>query len=151
MALNKVLLIGNVGKEPEVRSTAGGNSVATFTLATTERFKDRNGESHENTEWHTIVCWAGLATLAENYIHKGSQVYVEGKIASRSWDDKDGEKHFVTEIKAEAIQLLDRKKREDEPRTEQPRRSVLDAAAAAQKQSNAPSRLFSETDDLPFD
>ena len=109
MALNKVLLIGNVGKDPEIRHLQGGASVATITLATSERYRDRNGESREMTEWHTIIAWRQLADLAENYIRKGSQIYVEGKIRSRSWDDQNGQKRYVTEIQADTIQLLGRR------------------------------------------
>jgi len=103
-SLNKVLLIGNVGKDPDVRHLESGVTSATFTLATTERFKDR-----EQTEWHTIVVWRQLADLAEKYIRKGSQIYVEGRIRSRSWDGQDGQKHYTTEIVADAIQLLGRR------------------------------------------
>ena len=109
MALNKVLLIGNVGKDPEIRHLQGGASVATITLATSERYKDRNGESRELTEWHTIIAWRQLADLAENYIRKGSQIFVEGRIRSRSWDDQNGQKRYVTEIQADSIQLLGRR------------------------------------------
>ena len=107
MTLNKVMLIGNVGREPEVRHLEGGASVANFTLATTERMRDRNsGETREITEWHNIVAWRQLADLASNYIHKGSQIYVEGRIRSRSWDDQNGNKRYITEILADTIQLL---------------------------------------------
>ncbi len=109
MPLNKVLLIGNVGKDPEIRHLESGASVATITLATSERFKDRSGEQKEVTEWHTIIAWRQLADLAANYIRKGSQIYVEGKLRSRSWDDQNGAKHYVTEIQADSIQLLDRR------------------------------------------
>jgi len=110
MALNKVLLIGNVGKDPEIRHLESGASVATITLATSERFKDRNsGETKELTEWHTVVAWRQLAELASNYIKKGSQIYVEGRIRSRSWDDQNGVKHYATEILADTIQLLGRR------------------------------------------
>ena len=109
MALNKVLLIGNVGKDPEIRNLESGVSVATITLATSERYKDRSGESKEITEWHTIVAWRQLADLARNYIKKGTQIYVEGRIRSRSWEDQNGVKHYVTEILADSIQLLGRR------------------------------------------
>ena len=109
MALNKVLLIGNVGKDPEIRHLQGGASVATITLATSERYRDRNGESREMTEWHTIIAWRQLADLAENYIRKGSQIYVECRIRTRSWDDQNGQKRYVTEIQADTIQLLGRR------------------------------------------
>ena len=118
MALNKVLLIGNVGKDPEVRHLQGGASVATITLATSERYRDRNGEMREQTEWHTVIAWRQLADLAENYIRKGSQIYVEGRIRSRSWDDQNGQKRYVTEIQADTIQLLGR--RNDNPAAQQP-------------------------------
>ena len=111
------MLIGNVGKDPEVRYLENNPSaqpgtnpkVAQFTLATTERFRDRNNEVRENTEWHNIVAWRGLADLAEKYIRKGSQIYVEGQIRTRSWTDQAGAKQYRTEIIANAIQLLGRK------------------------------------------
>lgn len=115
MALNKVMLIGNVGKKPEIRylENQGGASpapkVATFPLATTERFRDRSGEMRENTEWHNIVAWRQLADLAENYIGTGTQIYVEGRLRSRSWDGQDGQKHYITEVVADSIQLLGKK------------------------------------------
>lgn len=110
MGVNKVILVGNVGKDPEVRHLEGGASVATITLATSERYKDRNsGETKELTEWHTIVAWRQLADLAERFIRKGSQIYVEGKLRSRSWDDQNNQKRYVTEILADTIQLLGRR------------------------------------------
>ena len=110
MALNKVFLIGNVGKDPDVRHLEGGASVASFTLATTERYRERgSGETKELTEWHNIVAWRQLADLADNFIRKGSQIFVEGRIRSRSWDDQNGQKRYVTEILADSIQLLGRK------------------------------------------
>ncbi len=117
MSLNKVMLIGNVGRDPEVRylennpAPQGSTNpkVARFTLATTERYRDRNGETRENTEWHNIVAWRGLADLAEKYIRKGSQIYVEGHLRTRSWTDQAGVKKDRTEIEADAIQLLGRR------------------------------------------
>lgn len=112
MSLNKVMLIGNVGKDPEVRylETPGQNGmnpkVATITLATSERYRDRNGEVHENTEWHNIVAWRGLADTAEKYIKKGTQIYVEGRLRTRSWTDASGAKKYTTEVVADNIQLL---------------------------------------------
>ena len=121
MSINKVILVGNVGKDPEIRHLQGGASVATITLATSERYKDRSGETRELTEWHTIIAWRQLADLAENYIRKGSQIYVEGKIRSRSWDDQNGQKRYVTEIQADTIQLLGRRgDRECNPQPAQP-------------------------------
>ena len=117
MSINKVILVGNVGKDPEIRHLQGGASVATITLATSERYRDRNGETREMTEWHTVIAWRQLAELAENYIRKGSQIYVEGRIRSRSWDDQNGQKRYVTEIQADTIQLLGR--RSDNPASQQ--------------------------------
>lgn len=109
MALNKVLLIGNVGKDPEIRHLESGTAVATISLATSEKFKDRSGEMREVTEWHTVVAWRNLAELAESYIRKGSQIYVEGRIRTRSWEDQNAQKRYVTEIEAQNIQLLGRR------------------------------------------
>ncbi|MCF0172777.1 MAG: single-stranded DNA-binding protein [Bacteroidales bacterium] len=108
-ALNKVLLIGNVGRDPEIRDLESGAAVATFTLATTEVFRDQNGGTREQTEWHNIVAWRRLAELSRNYIRKGSQIYVEGRLRSRSWDGQDGQKRYITEIVADVIQLLGRR------------------------------------------
>lgn len=111
MSVNKVILVGNVGKDPEVRYLDNDVAVANFTLATTERgFTSRDGQTiPDRTEWHNIVAWRGLAKLAENYIKKGTQIYIEGKIRNRSYDDKDGIKRYITEIFADNIQLLGRK------------------------------------------
>ena len=109
MSLNKVMLIGNVGRDPEVRYLEGNVKVATFTLATSERFKDRSGELRENTEWHNIVAWRANADVAEKFIHKGTQIYVEGRLRTRSYTDQAGVKKFTTEIQADTIQLLGRR------------------------------------------
>ena len=112
MSLNKAMLIGNVGRDPEVRyldGNSGQAKVATFTLATTERFRDRNGEVRENTEWHNIVAWRSTADVVEKFVKKGTQVYIEGRIRSRSWDDQSGNKRYITEIIAENLQLLGKK------------------------------------------
>ena len=101
MSFNKVLLIGNVGRDPEVRHLEGGSAVANFTLATSERFKDKNGATQDITEWHNIVCWRNLAELSEKYIRKGSQIFVEGKIRTRNWTDQTGNKRYTTEILAD--------------------------------------------------
>ena len=115
-SLNKVFLIGNVGRDPEVRYLDQGTAqagqstkVATFTLATTDRYRDRAGELRENTEWHNLVLWRQLADLAERYIRKGSQIYVEGHIRTRSYTDQQGLKKFMTEIIADNVQLLGRR------------------------------------------
>jgi single-strand DNA-binding protein len=98
--------VGNLGKDPEVRHLEGGNSVANFTLATNEYYKDKQGARVERTEWHNISAWRGLAELAEKYLKKGSQVYVEGKLRTRQYQDKDQQTRYITEIIAEEISLL---------------------------------------------
>ena len=105
------MLIGNVGRDPEVRYLEGNNGakVATFTLATTERYRDRNGEVRENTEWHNIVAWRNNADVAERFVKKGTQLYIEGRIRTRSWDDQAGNKRYTTEIIADTLQLLGKK------------------------------------------
>lgn len=123
MSLNKVMLIGNVGRDPEVRYLEGngqngqGTKVATFTLATSERYKDRNGETRENTEWHNIVAWRQNADVAERFIRKGTQIYIEGKLRTRNYTDATGQKKYVTEIAVDTLQLLGRK--EDNPGSQQ--------------------------------
>ncbi|HIZ86745.1 MAG TPA: single-stranded DNA-binding protein [Candidatus Coprenecus pullistercoris] len=110
MSLNKVLLIGNAGKDPEVRHLESGVVTATFSLATTERYRDRiSGENREQTEWHNIVCWRNLADIADKYVRKGTQLFIEGRIRSRSYNDRDGNTRYVTEIVADNMQLLGRK------------------------------------------
>ncbi len=111
MSINKVILIGNVGKDPEVRYFDNGGSVANFSLATTERgYTAANGtQVPDKTEWHNIVLWRSLAEIAEKYVRKGSKVYIEGKIRTRSYDDASGNKRYITEIWGDSMELLDRK------------------------------------------
>lgn len=106
MSVNKVILVGNLGKDPELRYTPSGAAVATFSLATSERYKDRDGQQQEKTEWHNIVAWRQLAEICGKYLHKGKQVYIEGRIQTRSYDDKDGNKKYITEIVADQMQML---------------------------------------------
>ena len=106
--LNKVMLIGNLGRDPEVRHLEGGIAVANFTLATNETYRDKNNEKREQTEWHNIAAWRANAEFAEKYIKKGYTVYVEGKIHTRNWEDKDGNKKHQTEIVADDIKILAR-------------------------------------------
>ncbi len=105
--VNKVILIGNLGADPEIRHTASNVAVTTLRLATTERYKDRNGERQERTEWHNVVMWRGLAEIAERYLRKGSTIYVEGRLETRSWDDKSGQKRYTTEVIATDMTMLD--------------------------------------------
>ena len=106
--LNKVTLIGNLGKDPEVQVLDGNVPVAKFSLATTESHRNKAGEMITDTDWHTIVLWRGLAELAQKYLHKGSYIYIEGKIKTRSYEDKDGSKKYVTEIIGEQLIMLDK-------------------------------------------
>jgi len=110
MSVNKSILIGNVGKDPEIRYLQDGTAVANFSLATTETWKNKAGEKQTETTWHRIVAWRHLAELAEKYITKGKQIYVEGQITTNKWEDKDGNKRETTEIKAHQIQFLGSKK-----------------------------------------
>jgi len=105
-SVNKVILIGNLGKDPELRYTPGGQPVASFPIATTERWNDKNGQAQKRTEWHNIVVWNKQAELANQYLKKGRPVYIEGRITTRSWDDRDGNKRYKTEIVANTVQFL---------------------------------------------
>lgn len=107
--VNKVILIGNLGKDPDVQYLEGNIGVAKFSLATTESFKDRAGKTIAQTEWHTVVLWRGLAELAEKYLHKGSLVYIEGRLRTRSWEDKEGNKKFATEVVGDNLIMLDKR------------------------------------------
>ena len=107
--LNKVMLIGNLGKDPEMRYTQSGTAVATFNLATTERWKDKDGQMQDTTEWHRIVVWQKLAEICGTYLHKGSKVYIEGKLQTRKWQDQNGNDKYTTEIIAREMKMLDSK------------------------------------------
>lgn len=109
MAVNKVILVGNVGKDPDTRYLDENTPVCKFPLATSEVYRNRDGEKIEQTEWHNIVLWRGLAKVAEQYVKKGSQLFIEGRIRSRSYDDKDGIKRYITEIVGDNMQMLGRK------------------------------------------
>ena len=126
--VNKVILVGNLGKDPEVRYLDSGVAVANFSLATTESYKNKEGERVSQTEWHNIVLWRGLAEVAEKYLKKGSSVYVEGKIKNRKWEDKDGNTRYNTEILADNMTMLGSKPSPD----------------------SSQSIASADTDDLPF-
>ncbi len=144
--VNKVILIGNLGADPEIRHLQNGASVANFRLATSETYKDRTtGERREQTEWHNVVAWRGLAEITEKYLRKGSKVYVEGKLRTRQWQDKDNNTRYTTEIVADEMTMLDRAAGDSgAPRTSAP---VAQSAPAAGGHS-APAN--DEMDDLPF-
>lgn len=106
-SVNKVILIGTLGRDPEIRSTANGTNVAKFSIATNERYKDRDGQWQERTEWHNIVCWQRLAEIVRDYTHKGDRIYIEGRLQTSSWDDKQtGEKKYRTEVVANDLVLI---------------------------------------------
>jgi single-strand DNA-binding protein len=107
-SVNKVILVGNLGRDPEVRFTSGGTPVANFTMATTERWTDPSGEKKERTEWHRIVLWGKQAEVLREYLKKGRQVYIEGSLQTREWNDRDGNKRQTTEVRAQRVQLLGR-------------------------------------------
>ena len=134
--INKVILIGNLGKDPEVFSFENGVKKVSFSLATTESYKDKEGNKVDQTEWHNVVLWRGLAEVAEKYLTKGSQVYIEGKIETRAWDDKDGNKRYTTEIYAENMTMLGG--RRDDSHSEPPSQKAPEV--------NVPE----PEDDLPF-
>jgi single-strand DNA-binding protein len=108
-SVNRVILIGNLGRDPELRYTAGGQPVASFSVATNERWNDREGKPQERTEWHRIVVWGKQAENCANYLQKGRTVYIEGRLQTREWEDKEGQKRQTTEVVAQTVQFLDRR------------------------------------------
>ncbi len=104
--VNKVILVGNLGRDPEIQTFDSGVKRASFSLATTEEFKDKEGNKVQQTEWHNVVLWRGLADVAEKYLNKGNQIFLEGKIKTRSWEDKDGNKRYTTEIIGDNMTML---------------------------------------------
>jgi single-strand DNA-binding protein len=112
--VNKVVLIGNLGKDPDIQILEGNIVVAKFSLATTETFKDKSGQIRSETEWHTVILWRGLGELARKFLKKGNLVYVEGKLRTRSWEDKDGNKKFATEIVGDNLVMLEKKPGEED-------------------------------------
>lgn len=143
--VNKVILIGNVGKEPIIRNVNENTLVASFTLATNEVYKDSQGNLQKNTEWHNIVAWRNLAQLAEKYIHKGSQIYVEGRLKSRTYTDKDNQQRTIIEILADKIQLLGKKEMDESSNVNQ------NADTTANTGSNINDSINEEDGgDLPF-
>lgn len=135
--VNKVILLGNLGKDPEVRTLGDGVKVANFPMATSETYKDKTGQRVEQTEWHNIVLWRSLAEVAEKYLRKGTQIYIEGRLRTRSWGE-EGNKKYITEIVGENFTILSRKKDDESaPRTEN----------TGSTNTSTPS---SGSDDLPF-
>ncbi len=139
--VNKVILIGRVGKDPEVRYLDNNVAVAKFSLATSESYK-KDGQRVEQTEWHNIVLWRGLAEVAEKYVRKGSLLFIEGKIKSRSWEDKDGKKHYATDIVGDNMTMLDKK-------GDSSNNNNYNSGASRAEETPLPAAT-EQTDDLPF-
>lgn len=159
MSVNKVILVGNVGKDPETRYLEEGVAVSKFPLATSEVYRNKDGEKVTTTEWHNIVLWRGLAQVAENYVRKGSQLYIEGRIRTRSYDDRDGNKRYITEIVGDNMQMLGKKQDDGESSHQtgtgyqsgesQQRNSTVREEKASAEENEYPSPE-EEPDDLPF-
>jgi single-strand DNA-binding protein len=141
-SVNKAILIGNLGRDPEIRYTPSGQAVASFTIATSEKWRDKDGQMQERTDWHNIVCWGRQAELANQYLKKGRPVYIEGRIQNRSYDDKEGNKKYISEVVVQRLQFLGGK--------------PDDAGAGSgggshhQEMPDLPPDTMAEDDDLPF-
>ncbi|MCU0416400.1 MAG: single-stranded DNA-binding protein [Cytophagaceae bacterium] len=142
--INKAILVGNLGKDPEIRSLNDGRKVANFPLATTESYKNKNGERVDNTEWHNVVFYGPIAEVIEKYLRKGSQLYVEGKIRTRSYDDKDGNKKYITEIIGDQMTMLGGGNRTTTGA------EAVGTAATVENGTYAASAAGDAADDLPF-
>nr|QBM02726.1 single-stranded DNA-binding protein [uncultured archaeon] len=156
-SVNKVILVGRVGANPELKNFEGGSKVVNFAIATSENFKDKAGVKQQKTEWHNIVAWAEKAELISKYVSKGSLVYIEGKLQTRSWDDKDGVKRYTTEVNAFTIEFLDSKKSEDgetSTKTEAPTKTVTPVNVKTAGKTTATAATVTtgsdSDDDLPF-
>lgn len=139
-----MMLIGNLGKDPDIQFLEGNIGVAKFPLATTETFKDRSGKLVSQTEWHTVVLWRGLAELAQKYLHKGSLVYIEGRLRTRSWEDKDGNRKFATEVVGDNLIMLDKRHEGGHPHGTLPHEGGIEGLSS----SDAP--IPEPTPDVPF-
>ncbi|MBT3449723.1 MAG: single-stranded DNA-binding protein [Bacteroidetes Order II. Incertae sedis bacterium] len=152
--VNKVILVGNLGKDPELRYTGSGTAVCNFSLATNESYKNAEGEMVEKTEWHNLVVWSRLAEICNEYLKKGSQAYFEGSLQTRSYDDRDGNKKYTTEIKVREMMMLSGRSGGGggESYSDSPRPQQAQVAPAAAKASNSGSDnyTFEPDDDLPF-
>ena len=149
-SLNKAMIIGNLGQDPDVRYTQNNTAVANMSVATTDRYKDSNGEWQERTEWHKIVAWGRLAEIAQQYLKKGSKVYFEGSIQTRSWEDKEGQKRYTTEIKAASMQMLDSKGGAGGGAPSSSQQQPMNSAGSSESANNYDTGFDSQDDDLPF-
>ncbi len=135
--INKVILVGNVGRDPEIRSTQSGTRVANFRMATNERRKDSNGQWTDHTEWHTVVVWGRMVDVVEQYVHKGRQLYIEGVLRTRSWEQQDGQKRSTTEIHVRELKLLGS-------------RQAGEAGDQREEYAGVAQGFPDDTDDVPF-
>ncbi len=151
-SVNKVILIGNLGRDPEVRYMPSGDAVANISIATTETWKDKNGEKQEKTEWHRVAMFGKTAEIAGEYLKKGSQVYIEGRLETRKWTDKEGQERYTTEIRADRMQMLGSRSGGSD-RMAPPEDDAPKAAAAPAKKSGGAAKgssLEDLEDDIPF-
>jgi single-strand DNA-binding protein len=148
MSVNKVILIGNVGADPEIRHLDNNVAVANLRVATSESYTAKNGERVTTTEWHSVVLWRGLAEMAEKYIRKGKQIYIEGRIRTRSWDDKDGQKRYTTEIFGDVVRLLGARDTQGDSTQNQAQPAQGNRQTASTEE--LPSYDDQPDDDLPF-
>ncbi len=164
MSVNKVILVGNVGKDPETRYLEGGTAVSKFPLATSETYRNRNGERITTTEWHNVVVWRGLAEVCEKYVRKGSQLYIEGRIKTRSYNDRDGNTRYITEIVGDNMQMLGKRSddtgdssTENQQRVQETEKSASSQPTQTPSSGNGKDDIYdnldegtNDTDDLPF-
>ena len=159
MSLNKCMVIGNLGKDPEMRYTPSGQAVTQFTVAVNRNYKDQQGERQEETEWFRIVCWGQQAEFAAEYLRKGAKVYVEGRLQTRQWEGQDGQKRYTTELVANTIQNLERRARDDAgeggsqeytPRPQRPQAAAGAPGAPAGQRRTPSEQPEPDYDDLPF-
>ncbi|APS59007.1 single-stranded DNA-binding protein [Piscirickettsia salmonis] len=153
--VNKVIIVGRLGQDPDIRSTQSGESVATLSVATSEQWQDQHGVNHESTEWHRIVLFSGLANIAKDYLRKGAQVYVEGKIKTRKWQDNQGKDRYTTEIVGKNMQMLGGGERVQTAKPPPPPPSSLGQQAFKAKQAqlhaqNSSSEIEQIDEDIPF-
>tara|TARA_B100000676_G_C18025655_1_gene815426 strand:+ start:941 stop:1378 length:438 start_codon:yes stop_codon:yes gene_type:complete len=142
--VNKVILVGNLGKDPEVKYLENGTAVANFTVATSESYKDKEGKRIDQTEWHNVVVWRKLAEIAETYLKKGSQIYLEGKLRTRSWEDQQGNKRYATEVVADTFTMLGKK---EESQSSQ---NAQNSFTPSNNPTTSSHNKLEEEDDLPF-
>jgi single-strand DNA-binding protein len=151
-SVNKVILVGNLGRDPETRYTTGGDAVTNIRVATTDTWKDKNGEKQEKTEWHTVVFFGRQAEIAGEYLKKGRQVYVEGRLQTRKWQDKEGQDRYTTEIVADRMQMLGSREGSGAPVAAEPSERAPAGESRTGKSAGAPAKKNVDDldDDIPF-